>query len=108
MLKGVVSKTPTDDVRSRLQSMLRGGAPSERSQELDDLLTDGCARMLTLETERLRLSRRIGEVASQAGDADAATEMRRLWLRRRAIANELRELRGLLRQLSPRREAQPA
>jgi hypothetical protein len=34
--------------------------------------------------------------------------MRRLWLRRRAIAGELRELRSLLRQLSPQHTREPA
>jgi hypothetical protein len=64
--------------------------------------------MLTLETERLRLNRRISEVGAKSGDAGAAAEMRRLWLRRRAIAGELRELRSLLRQLSPQHTREPA
>jgi hypothetical protein len=85
---------------------LRSEEPAPRSDAFNELLTDGCARMLTLETERLRLNRRISEMAARTGDADAAGEMRRLWVRRRQIVSEVGELRGLLRELSPHREAQ--
>ena len=61
-------------------------------------MTDGCARMLTLETERLRIGRRISELAADQ-DPGAALELRRLWARRRTISGELGELRGLLREL---------
>jgi hypothetical protein len=64
--------------------------------------------MITLETERLLLNRRVTELSSRTGDAGVAAEMRRLWLRRQAIGAELRELRDLLHELSPRRERQLA
>lgn len=86
---------------------IRSEEPAPRSDAFNELLTDGCARMLTLETERLRLDRRISETVSRAGDAEAAGELRRMWSRRRQIATEIRDLRGLLRELSPRRETQP-
>ena len=81
---------------------IRSEDPAPRSEAFNELLTDGCARMLTLETERLRLNRRNSEVASRTGDAEAAGEIRRMSVRRRHIASELGELRGLLRELSPR------
>ncbi|MFL5912032.1 MAG: hypothetical protein ACJ768_15850 [Gaiellaceae bacterium] len=86
---------------------LRSEEPAPRSDAFNELLTDGCARMLTLETERLRLNRRISEMAARADDAEAAGEIRSLWARRRQIVSEVGELRRLLRELSPRREAQP-
>src|SRR3954453_15779959 len=81
-----------------------------RSSELNELMTDGCARVLTLETEKLHLGRRISELAADAEDPGAAVEIRRLWARRRALAGEVRELRTLLRQLAAvnRGSASPA
>src|SRR5256885_9716880 len=98
----------TEDVRPRIRCAIRSEEPAPRSDAFNELLTDACARMLTLETERLRLSRRVSEVAASSDDAGAVAELRRLWLRRRAIAGELRELRDLLRELSPRRTREPA
>jgi hypothetical protein len=94
-----VREYPKDDVRHRLRTMIRRGAPGRRAPELHDLMTDGCARMLTLETEKLRLGRRISELAAHADDPSSAKELRRLWLRRTTLAAELTELRSLLRQL---------
>ena len=89
-----------------MKSALRLDPSAPLSTELHDLLTDGCARMLTLETEKLRVSHRISELAAEAHDPDAASELRRLWTRRRELGQELREVRGLLRQLGgPRRQA---
>ena len=97
----------TEDVRPRMRWAIRSDEPAPRSDAFNELLTDGCARMLTLETERLRLNRRISEIAARTGDAEAAGELRRMWARRRQIASEVGELRTLLRELSPRRETQP-
>jgi hypothetical protein len=72
-------------------------------EELNEVLTDGCARILWLETERLALGRRISELAVFADDAGNAQELRRLWLRRRTVAGELGELRSLLRRFGPQR-----
>ena len=94
-----MSSTPNEDVRFRLQSMLRAGPPSARSQELDDLLTDGCARVLRLETEKLRLGRHISRLAADADDPASAGELRSLWARRLALASELQDIRRLLRRL---------
>jgi hypothetical protein len=96
----------TNDIRPRMRWAIRSEDPAPRSDAFNELLTDGCARMLTLETERLLLNRRVSEMAPRARDAEIAGELRRLWARRQAIASELREVRGLLRELSPRRETQ--
>jgi hypothetical protein len=97
-----------EDVRQRIRVMIRRGAPGRRSLEIHDLMTDGCARMLTLETEKLRLGRRISELAVTADDPSSAQELRRLWLRRTTLASELAELRTLLRQLSLGKTSAPA
>jgi hypothetical protein len=82
------------------------GREVEDSPELNDLMTDGCARMLRLETENLRLGRQISELAAEADDPEAANQLRRLCARRRVLTAEVGELRGLLRQLgSARRSA---
>jgi len=59
--------------------------------------------MIRLETERLRLGRKISELAAEAHDPGAAAELRRLWARRRALLWEVRELRSLLRKLGASR-----
>jgi hypothetical protein len=98
----------TEDVRQQIRAMIRRGAPGRRAPEVHDLMTDGCARMLTLETEKLRLGRRISELAVTADDPSSAQELRRLWLRRTTLASELAELRTLLRQLSVGKTSAPA
>ena len=62
-------------------------------------MTDGCARVLTLETEKLRLGRHISRLAADADDPASAGEMRRLWVRRLALTAELQDIRVLLRRL---------
>jgi hypothetical protein len=99
MLEGEVRAVATDDVRGRVTSALQTKQPPARSSELNELMTDGCARVLTLETERLHLGRRISELAADAEDPGAAIELRRLWARRRVLAREVSELRSLLGQL---------
>ena len=91
-----------------MKSALQGDEPAAHADELHELVTDGCARMLTLETERLRLGRKISELAADAHDPGAAVELRRLWARRLVLAREVRELRTLLRELSAVRQSVPS
>jgi hypothetical protein len=100
MLDCEVRTAVTDDVRPRVRSALHTNEPPASSPELNELLTDGCARVLTLENERIDIGRRISELAADAQDPTAARELRRLWARRRILAHEARELRGLVRQLA--------
>src|SRR5256885_16873895 len=103
-----MSAVLTEDVRTRMKSALESGAPDAGSPALNDLMTDGCACMLALETEKLRLGRRISQLAADAHEPEAATELRRLWARRRTLAAELRDLRALLRELGGSRRSAPA
>jgi hypothetical protein len=100
-----MSAAVTDDVRIRMRSALESGAPDARSAAMNDLMTDGCARMLALETEKLRLGRRISQLAADAHEPESATELRRLWARRRTLAAEVRDLRALLRELGGSRRS---
>ena len=84
-------------VEERIQSML--AAPEARSGDSEALLTDGYAKALALDAERLRLERRITLLAARAEEREAAHELRGAWLRHRTIVAELRELRAMLRRL---------
>jgi hypothetical protein len=75
----------------------------EPRAELFRVMTDACARILSIEVEKLRLGRRVAELAAHPHDPDAAAEMRRLSVRRLALVAELGELRALLRRLGPLR-----
>ncbi len=64
--------------------------------EMEDTLTDGYARALQLEAERLRLERRIGALARSVTGREQADELRGLAGRLRDIDLELDGLRGQL------------
>jgi hypothetical protein len=98
-----VNKTLTGaELRERIEVLLRANGVSET--DVDELLTAGYGYALSLDSQRLRMERRITELAERAEEPDAANELRQLWLRLRTIGSELTELRKLLRQL---RESQP-
>jgi ABC-type phosphate transport system auxiliary subunit len=64
--------------------------------EMEDTLTDGYARALELESERLRLERRIGQLARRVDGPEEADELRALAGRLRDVDSELDRLRGQL------------
>jgi hypothetical protein len=64
--------------------------------EMEDTLTDGYARALELEGERLRLERRIGHLAHHVAGQEQADELRELARRLRGLDLELEGLRGRL------------
>src|SRR5206468_10102138 len=64
--------------------------------EMEDTLTDGYARALELESERLRLERRIGQLAHRVDGPKEADELRALAGRLRDVDIELDRLRGQL------------
>lgn len=72
-------------------------SPAPRAEEVEHTLTDGYARALALEGERLRVERRIRELA---GSAEDATEASALSSRLAALDAELGDLRDLLRTLA--------
>ena len=64
--------------------------------EMEDTLTDGYARALELESERLRLERRIGHLAHHVESQGQADELRALAARLRDVDLELDSLRSRL------------
>jgi ABC-type phosphate transport system auxiliary subunit len=87
-------------------------APPARDEasraHLERTLTDGYASALSLEAERLRLERRIGQVAAQVGrrNRDAkAEELADLSLRLSRASGDLQHLRKLLVALRRRTSA---
>jgi hypothetical protein len=76
--------------------------------QLERTLTDGYASALSLEAERLRLERRIGEVAAQVSERNKqikADELADLSLRLSRASGDLRHLRRLLVTLRQRAAA---
>jgi hypothetical protein len=72
--------------------------------EMEDTLTDGYARALELEAERLRLERSIGRLAHHVDGAESAGELRRLASQLRDVDAELDGLRDRLGALQRRLE----
>jgi ABC-type phosphate transport system auxiliary subunit len=64
--------------------------------EMEDTLTDGYARALQLEGERLRLERRIGQLAHSVDGREQADELKALAGRIRDVDADLDGLRGQL------------
>ena len=88
----------TDRIDDRIQAAINLGEVEE-SEQVEDLLSEGYARALRLDADRIDLERQITTLAARADDAAAANALRRTWLRHRTVVADLRELRGLLRRL---------
>jgi hypothetical protein len=90
-------------LQDRIEALLgryRGQESSPSQREINDLYTDGCAAVLALETERLRVKRRMTAAAlDSAEDPDAAREAAALALRSDEIVVELSHLKGLVKDL---------
>src|SRR5687768_4813597 len=90
-------------LQSRIETLLeryRGQESSPSQREINDLYTDGCAAILALETERLRVKRRMTAAAlDSADDADAAREAATLALRGDELIVELAHLKQLVKEL---------
>lgn len=63
---------------------------------MEDTLTDGYARALQLEGERLRLERKIGKLAHNVDGREQADELKALAVRLRDVDGELDGLRSQL------------
>jgi hypothetical protein len=94
-----------DQIRALLDA-----APDDEAglAEMENTLTDGCARALLLETERARIEKRIGELARADEDTIQLEELRRLSDRRTQGEEELVRLRALLELLRQRIHARRA
>jgi hypothetical protein len=90
-------------LQDRIEALLSryrddGSSPSQR--EINDLYTDGCAAVLALETERLRVKRRMTAAAlDSVEDPDAAREAAAFAMRGDELIVELAKLKDLVRQL---------
>jgi hypothetical protein len=85
----------------RIRLLLNGEeTPASEPDEVELTLTDGYARALALDGERLRTERRIRELA---GSDEQVGEVRLLKARLVLLEEELAQLRGLLGTLSQAR-----
>ncbi|HEX3255910.1 MAG TPA: hypothetical protein VHQ96_08955 [Gaiellaceae bacterium] len=81
----------------RISSLLMNrSADPGNVTEMEDTLTDGYARALELESERLRLERQMGQLAHSIDGPEQADQMRALAERLLAVDFELDGLRGHL------------
>ena len=90
-------------LQDRIEALLgryRGQDSSPSQLEINDLYTDGCAAVLALETERLRVKRRMTAAAiDSAEDPEAAREAATLALRSDELVVELARLKDLVKEL---------
>jgi len=95
-------------VTQRIEALLeapRSGAAAPTLARVEETLTEGYAEALALEAERLRLERRLGEVARE-GSADPGAELSSLGRRLTSADGELTRLRALLSSLHDLARAQ--
>jgi hypothetical protein len=90
-------------LQERMETLLeryRGQISSPSQREINDLYTDGCAAVLALETERLRVKRRlIAAALDSLEDPDAAREAATLAVQADELVVELAHLKRLVKQL---------
>jgi len=90
-------------LQNRIETLLgryRGQESSPSQREINDLYTDGCAAVLALETERLRVKRRLTAAAiDSAEDLEAAREASALAIRSDELIVELARLKKLVKEL---------
>ena len=94
---------PLRDEIADLLRMPEGGVGAPSLDAIESTLTDGYAEVLTLEAERSRIERRLGEVARDAGGEANLREFARLSESLEAADGELERLRSLLSTLQARR-----
>ena len=83
--------------------MPEGGVGAPSLDIIESTLTDGYAEALSLEAERTRIERRLGEVARDVGGEENLREFARLAESLEAADGQLESLRSLLRNLQARR-----
>ncbi len=62
-----------EDIETRLEELRSGGRPVDR-QELEALYTSGCAEILELEADSLRIKRQLTELRERLRHIRAAIE----------------------------------
>ena len=106
-----MSTTLHDSLLAEIQVLVdtpAAGDPSAVLERIETTLTDGYAAALQLEGERLRLEKRIGEIATDLRTGDSArkaAEISRLATRLSRADADLTRLRELLRTLRVRHAA---
>ena len=85
------------ELRERIELLLRASEASHDA--VSELLADGYGYVLSLDSKKLRVERRITELAATAEDPASAEELRRLWLEHRTIGAEVSALRSMLHHL---------
>lgn len=96
---------PVQEQIVELLGLPERGRDAPTLARIEDTLTEGYARALALEAERLRIERRLGEVAREAGGrrpASLSDELSTLAARLTSADGELAKLRGLLGVLHDR------
>jgi hypothetical protein len=90
-----------DPLLDEITTLLDAPAGRDDPARIERTLTDGYARALTLEAEKSRLQRQLGEVTA-AADRDAGTQFVELAKRLEAKDGSLVQLRTLLVRLRER------
>ncbi len=95
-------------VLERIEELLDApsdGVAAPTLARMEETLTEGYAEALALEAERLRVERRLGEVAGTAHEPSVAEELAALARRRTHADVELGKLRAVLGRLQARTRA---
>jgi hypothetical protein len=77
-----------DPLLEEITTLLAADEEGDDPERLERTLTDGYARALSLEAERRRLQKQIGELTVTAGDGDAASRQELAGLIRRMKRQE--------------------
>jgi len=92
------------EVMDRIEAVLsrhRALSATASREEIDDLYTDACAMILTIEGERMEVDRSLTEVLHEASEhPEAVRRSRDLAQRRVALDGELASLRSIAAGLS--------
>jgi uncharacterized membrane protein YccC len=95
-----------DRIRTLLEE--RAADPRDVLTGVEHTLTDGYAAMLELEGERLRIERRMSQLARTVERPEEAGELRHLAAQLVGTEAKLDEMRGLLAELRRAADAQSA
>ncbi len=106
----VISSTDNTTLHERIDALIAavGGDPAPSLSRVEHTLTDGYAYALSLEAERWRLERRIGEAAAELHEGNERLKSEEIATLARRLASagvELAELRERLSVLRDRAAA---
>ena len=106
----MISSTDNTTLYQRIDALIAavGGDPAPSPSRVEHTLTDGYAYALSLEAERWRLERRIGEVAAEIHEGNKRLKSDEIAALARRLASagvELAELRERLSMLRDRAAA---